>query len=164
MIMMASMLVGVVGAVVPMIGRHTDGHRIRVAHAGMLAVMTAMVLCGMQTWLAVVSSITLVALALYVTTELSDRSRGIPCAVDLTAMAVLFMLVPTGGGHASMSGTMSMPQPMHHGSAIDPRLFALVVLGCWVTTTVVISRKNSLGKRAAIGSALMVLGMTPIAL
>ena len=91
----AAMLVGAVGAVMPMWRAHGTDCRVRIAHGAMAVSMVAMMIPGAPAWIHLLEGGVLVALALFVTGETMHRRTAVPCAVDLTAMGVLLLLAPT---------------------------------------------------------------------
>jgi uncharacterized membrane protein len=91
----AAMLVGAVGAVVPMWRAHGTDCRVRVAHGAMAVSMVAMMIPGLPAGIHLLEGAVLIGLAVFVTGETMHRRTAVPCAVDLTAMGVLLLLAPT---------------------------------------------------------------------
>ncbi|WP_143546768.1 DUF5134 domain-containing protein [Rhodococcus sp. 06-235-1A] len=153
------MALGAVGAVLPLIGRRNHTGRARWAHLCMGTVMAAMVAFGNDPSVALVSILALVAAAVHVTADRPNRTRSIPCAVDLTCMAVLLMMLPPTQAHAEPQSSMRQ----QHGVEADPRIFAALLLAGWLAVTIHLLRTNPPGRRVTAGSALMILGMAPMA-
>jgi hypothetical protein len=134
----------------------------------MAASMVAMMIPGVPDWIHLLEGGLLVALALFVTGETMHRRTAIPCAVDLTAMGVLLLLAPTA---APMPATpASVPQGHHHGGAgLSTGWLPVVILVCWALIALHLFRSTPRPERrsgvttAAAGSALMILGMAPMA-
>ena len=91
----AAMLVGAVGAMVPMWRAHGTDCRVRIAHGAMAVSMVAMMIPGLPAGIHLLEGAVLIALAVFVTGETMHRRTAVPCAVDLTAMGVLLLLAPT---------------------------------------------------------------------
>jgi hypothetical protein len=96
------------------------------------------------------------------------RRTAVPCAVDLTAMGVLLLLAPTSAPAPAASAPVLSGH--HHGGAgISTGLLPLLVLVCWALLTLHLFRSTPRRERrsgvrtAAAGSALMILGMAPMA-
>jgi hypothetical protein len=164
----AAMFVGAVGAVMPMWRSHGTDCRVRIAHGAMAASMVAMMIPGVPDWIHLLEGGLLVALAVFVTGETMHRRTAIPCAVDLTAMGVLLLLAPTA---APVPATpASVPQGHHHGGAgLSTGWLPVVILACWALIALHLFRSTPRPERrsgvttAAAGSALMILGMAPMA-
>lgn len=164
----AAMLVGAVGAVMPMWRAHGTDCRVRIAHGAMAVSMVAMMIPGAPAWIHLLEGGVLIALALFVTGETMHRRTAVPCAVDLTAMGVLLLLAPTA---APMPGASASVPPGHHhgGAGISTGWLPVVVLVCWALVALHLFRSTPPRERrsgvrtAAAGSALMILGMTPMA-
>ena len=161
MVMTVLMALGAVGAVLPVIGRRNHTGRVRWAHLCMGTVMAAMVVFGMDPSVALISILVLVVAALHVTTDRPNKTRSIPCAVDLTCMAVLMMMLPTVHSHSHSEPQSSTRH--QHGVEADPRIIAALVLVGWMAVTIYLLRTNPPGRRVTAGSALMILGMAPMA-
>ncbi|AII08366.1 DUF5134 domain-containing protein [Rhodococcus opacus] len=164
----AAMLVGAVGAVMPMWRAHGTDCRVRIAHGAMAVSMVAMMIPGAPAWIHLLEGGVLIALALFVTGETMHRRTAVPCAVDLTAMGVLLLLAPTA---APMPGASASVPPGHHhgGAGIPTGWLPVVVLVCWALVALHLFRSTPPRERrsgvrtAAAGSALMILGMAPMA-
>ncbi|WP_415972378.1 DUF5134 domain-containing protein [Rhodococcus sp. 077-4] len=154
------MALGAVGAVLPLIGRRNHTGRVRWAHLCMGTVMAAMVAFGTNPSVVLISIFALVAAAVHVTAHRPNRTRSIPCAVDLTCMAVLLMMLAPMHSHSEPQ-TATQHQ---HGTASDPRIAAVLLLMGWMAVTIQLLRKNPPGRRVTAGSALMILGMAPMVL
>ncbi|MFF2112676.1 hypothetical protein CJ179_46230 [Rhodococcus sp. ACS1] len=170
----AAMFVGAVGALVPMWRAHGTDCRVRIGHGAMAVSMVAMMIPGVPTGIHLLGGAVLIALAVFVTGETMHRRTAIPCAVDLTAMGVLLLLAPTSAPAPAASapgpGPGQAPSGHHHGGAgISTGWLPLVVLVCWALLTLHLFRstprreRRSGVKTAAAGSALMILGMAPMA-
>ncbi|OZE81240.1 hypothetical protein CH305_10695 [Rhodococcus sp. 15-649-2-2] len=159
MVMTVLMALGAVGAVLPLLGRGSHTGRVRSAHLCMGTVMAAMVVFGTDPSMALISILALVAAAVHVTADRPNRTRSIPCAVDLTCMAVLLMMLPPTHSHAEPQSSMRH----QHGVEADPRIIAALLLVGWMAVTIHLLRTNPPGRRVTAGSALMVLGMAPMA-
>ncbi|WP_370182325.1 hypothetical protein [Rhodococcus wratislaviensis] len=164
----AAMLVGAVGAVMPMWRAHGTDCRVRIAHGAMAVSMVAMMIPGAPAWIHLLEGGVLIALALFVTGETMHRRTAVPCAVDLTAMGVLLLLAPTAAPMPAASA--SVPPGHHHGGAgISTGWLPVVVLVCWALVAMHLFRSTPPRERrsgvrtAAAGSALMILGMAPMA-
>ncbi|TQC43745.1 hypothetical protein EEB14_41185 [Rhodococcus sp. WS4] len=164
----AAMLVGAVGAVMPMWRAHGTDCRVRIAHGAMAVSMVAMMIPGAPAWIHLIEGCVLIALALFVTGETMHRRTAVPCAVDLTAMGVLLLLAPTAAPMPVASA--SVPPGHHHGGAgISTGWLPVVVLVCWALVALHLFRSTPPRERrsgvrtAAAGSALMILGMAPMA-
>ncbi|MFD6058859.1 DUF5134 domain-containing protein [Rhodococcus wratislaviensis] len=164
----AAMLVGAVGAVMPMWRAHGTDCRVRIAHGAMAVSMVAMMIPGAPAWIHLLEGGVLIALALFVTGETMHRRTAVPCAVDLTAMGVLLLLAPTAAPMPAASA--SVPPGHHHGGAgISTGWLPVVVLVCWALVALHLFRSTPPRERrsgvrtAAAGSALMILGMAPMA-
>ncbi|RZL82917.1 MAG: hypothetical protein EOP32_09565 [Rhodococcus sp. (in: high G+C Gram-positive bacteria)] len=164
----AAMLVGAVGAVMPMWRAHGTDCRVRIAHGAMAVSMVAMMIPGAPEWIHLLEGGVLIALALFVTGETMHRRTAVPCAVDLTAMGVLLLLAPTAAPMPAASA--SVPPGHHHGGAgISTGWLPVVVLVCWALLALHLFRSTPPRERrsgvrtAAAGSALMILGMAPMA-
>ncbi|MBV6757661.1 hypothetical protein [Rhodococcus opacus] len=162
----ATMFVGAVGALVPMWRAHGTNCRVRIAHAAMALSMVAMMIPGMPAGIHLLEGAVLIGLAVFVTGETMHRRTAVPCAVDLTAMGVLLLLAPTSA--ATPAASAPAPSGHHHGGAgISTGWLPLVVLVCWALLTLHLYRSAPRRERpgvkfAAAGSALMILGMTPM--
>lgn len=154
------MALGAVGAVLPLLGRGGHTGRVRWAHLCMGIVMAAMVTYGTDPSTALISVLALVAAAVHVTADRSNRTRSIPCAVDLTCMAVLLMMLPPMHSHTEPRASTRH----QHGVEVDPRIFAALLLVGWMAVTLHLLRTNPPGRRVTAGSALMILGMAPMAM
>ncbi|MEW1933818.1 DUF5134 domain-containing protein [Rhodococcus sp. NPDC079359] len=159
MVMTVLMALGAVGAVLPLLGRGKHTGRVRWAHLCMGIVMAAMVAFGTDPSMALISILALVAVAVHVTADVPNRTRSIPCAVDLTCMAVLLMMLPPMHSHAESQSTTRH----RHGVEADPRIIAALLLVGWMAVTIHLLRTNPPGRRVTAGSALMILGMAPMA-
>jgi hypothetical protein len=166
----AAMLVGAVGAVVPMWRAHGTDCRVRIAHGAMAVSMVAMMIPGVPAGIHLLEGAVLIALAVFVTGETMHRRTAVPCAVDLTAMGVLLLLAPTSAPAPVASASGPAPSGHHHGGAgISTGWLPLLVLVCWALLTLHLFRstprreRRSGVKTAAAGSALMILGMAPMA-
>ncbi|QSE92528.1 hypothetical protein JWS13_29935 [Rhodococcus pseudokoreensis] len=163
----AAMFVGAVGALVPMWRSHGTDCRVRIAHGAMALSMVAMMIPGMPAGIHLLEGAVLIGLAVFVTGETMHRRTAIPCAVDLTAMGVLLLLAPMSA--ATPAASAPAPSGHHHGGAgISTGWLPLVVLVCWALSTLYLfrstpRRERSGVKTAAAGSALMILGMAPMA-
>ncbi|MGW5147811.1 DUF5134 domain-containing protein [Rhodococcus koreensis] len=163
----AAMIVGAVGALVPMWRAHGTDCRVRIAHGAMAVSMVAMMLPGMPAGIHLLEGVVLIALAVFVTGETMHRRTAVPCAVDLTAMGVLLLLAPMSA--AAPAASAPAPSGHHHGGGgISTGWLPLVVLVCWALLTLYLfrstpRRERSGVKTAAAGSALMILGMAPMA-
>ncbi|MFC9840925.1 DUF5134 domain-containing protein [Rhodococcus sp. NPDC127530] len=162
----AAMLVGAVGAVVPMWRAHGTDCRVRIAHGAMAVSMVAMMIPGVPAGIHLLEGAVLIALAVFVTGETMHRRTAVPCAVDLTAMGVLLLLAPT----SAPAPAAPVPPGHHHGGAgISTGWLPLLVLVCWALLTLHLFRSTPRRERrsgvrtAAAGSALMILGMAPMA-
>ncbi|MGV8873710.1 MAG: DUF5134 domain-containing protein [Rhodococcus sp. (in: high G+C Gram-positive bacteria)] len=153
------MALGAVGAVLPLIGRRNHTGRVWWAHLCMGTVMAAMVVFGMDPSMALVSILVLVAAAVHVTADRQNRTRSVPCAVDLTCMAVLLMMLPPIHSHLESRSSIR-----HHHGVADPRILAALLLVGWMAVTIHLLRTNPPGRRVTAGSALMILGMAPMSL
>lgn len=158
MVMTVLMALGAVGAVLPLVGRRSHTGRVRWAHLCMGIVMAAMVVFGTDPAVALISILALVAAAVHVTADRPNSTRSIPCAVDLTCMGVLLMLLPSMHSHADSQVSIRHP----HGVGADPRIFAALLLMGWMAVTIHLLRTNPPGRRVTAGSALMILGMAPM--
>ncbi|MCQ4118914.1 hypothetical protein [Rhodococcus tibetensis] len=166
----AAMLVGAVGAVVPMWRAHGTDCRVRIAHGAMAVSMVAMMIPGVPAGIHLLEGAVLIALAVFVTGETMHRRTAVPCAVDLTAMGVLLLLAPTSASAPAASAPVPVPSGHHHGGAgISTGWLPLLVLVCWALLTLHLFRSTARRehgsgvKTAATGSALMILGMAPMA-
>ncbi|MFC0450531.1 DUF5134 domain-containing protein [Rhodococcus jostii] len=164
----AAMVVGAVGAVMPMWRAHGPDCRVRIAHGAMAVSMVAMMIPGAPAWIHLLEGGVLIALALFVTCETMHRRTAVPCAVDLTAMGVLLLLAPTAAPMPAASA--SVPPGHHHGGAgISTGWLPVAVLVCWALLALHLFRSTPPRERrsgvrtAAAGSALMILGMAPMA-
>ncbi|MFD7009916.1 DUF5134 domain-containing protein [Rhodococcus jostii] len=164
----AAMLVGAVGAIVPMWRAHGTDCRVRIAHGAMAVSMVAMMIPGVPAGIHLLGGAVLIALAVFVTGETMHRRTAVPCAVDLTAMGVLLFLAPTSAPAPAASAPV--PSGHHHGGAgFSTGLLPLLVLVCWALLTLHLFRSTPRRERrsgvrtAAAGSALMILGMAPMA-
>ncbi|MDH6288330.1 DUF5134 domain-containing protein [Rhodococcus sp. NM-2] len=162
----AAMLVGAVGAMVPMWRAHGTDCRVRIAHGSMAVSMVAMMIPGLPAGIHLLGGAVLIALAVFVTGETMHRRTAVPCAVDLTAMGVLLFLAPT----SAPAPAASAPSGHHHGGAgISTGWLPLLVLVCWALLTLHLFRSTPRRERrsgvrtATAGSALMILGMAPMA-
>ena len=162
----AAMLVGAVGAMVPMWRAHGTDCRVRIAHGAMAVSMVAMMIPGLPAGIHLLEGAVLIALAVFVTGETMHRRTAVPCAVDLTAMGVLLLLAPTSAPAPAASASSGH----HHGGAgISTGWLPLLVLVCWALLTLHLFRSTPRRERrsgvrtAAAGSALMILGMAPMA-
>ncbi|PQP15753.1 DUF5134 domain-containing protein [Rhodococcus opacus] len=164
----AAMLVGAVGAVVPMWRAHGTDCRVQIAHGAMAVSMVAMMIPGLPAGIHLLEGAVLIALAVFVTGETMHRRTAVPCAVDLTAMGVLLLLAPTSA--PAPAATAPATAGHHHGGAgISTGWLPLIVLVCWALLTLHLFRSTPRRERrsgvrtAATGSALMILGMAPMA-
>ncbi|MFC9362255.1 DUF5134 domain-containing protein [Rhodococcus sp. NPDC057014] len=164
----AAMVVGAVGALVPMWRAHGTDCRVRIAHGAMAVSMVAMLIPGVPAGIHFLEGAVLIGLAVFVTGETMHRRTAVPCAVDLTAMGVLLLLAPTSA--PAPAGAAPAPSGHHHGGAgISTGWLPLAVLVCWALLTLYLFRstprreRRSGVKTAAAGSALMILGMAPMA-
>ncbi|SED03214.1 DUF5134 domain-containing protein [Rhodococcus koreensis] len=164
----AAMFIGAVGALVPMWRAHGTDCRVRIAHGAMALSMIAMMIPAVPAGIHLLGGAVLIALAVFVTGETMHRRTAVPCAVDLTAMGVLLLLAPMSAPAAAASAPA--PSGHHHGGAgISTGWLPLVVLVCWALLTLCLFRstprreRRSGVKTAAAGSALMILGMAPMA-
>ena len=162
----AAMLVGAVGAMVPMWRANGTDCRVRIAHGAMAVSMVAMMIPGLPAGIHLLEGAVLIALAVFVTGETMHRRTAVPCAVDLTAMGVLLLLAPTSAPAPAASASSGH----HHGGAgISTGWLPLLVLVCWALLTLHLFRSTPRRERrsgvraAAAGSALMILGMAPMA-
>lgn len=165
----AAMLVGAVGAVVPMWWAHGTDCRVRIAHGAMAVSMVVMMIPGLPAGIHLLEGAVLIGLAVFVTGETMHRRTAVPCAVDLTAMGVLLLLAPT----SAPASTASAPAPSGHrhgGAGISTSWLPVVVLVCWALVALHLFRSTPPRERrsgvrtAAAGSALMILGMAPMAI
>ncbi|MFF1946277.1 hypothetical protein ACFVWF_29550 [Rhodococcus qingshengii] len=152
------MAVGTAGAALPVVSRCALPSRVRTAHLAMVSTMAGMLIVGMSTWWAVLSSVVLVGAALYVTGEGQNLSRCVPCAVDLTAMAVLLLLMPATHG---VGTNLSHSQ---HGIGVGSRGVAFLVLAGWAAFTLCRSLQRRVNGKSATGTALMIIGMASVAI
>jgi hypothetical protein len=164
----AAMLVGAVGAVVPMWRAHGTDCRVRVAHGAMAVSMVAMMIPGLPAGIHLLEGAVLIGLAVFVTGETMHRRTAVPCAVDLTAMGVLLLLAPTSAPTPAASASVT-PGHHHGGAGISAGWLPVVVLVCWALVALHLFRSTPPRERrsgvrtAAAGSALMILGMAPMA-
>ena len=158
MVMTVLMTLGAVGAALPLLGRRDHTGRVRWAHLCMGTVMAAMVVFGTDPSVALISILALVAVAVHVTADRPNRTRSVPCAVDLTCMAVLLMMLPPMHSHADPQASTRH----RHGVEADPRIIAALLLVGWMAVTIHLLRTNPPGRRVTAGSALMILGMAPM--
>ena len=165
----AAMFVGAVGALVPMWRAHGTDCRVQIAHGAMALSMVAMMIPGVPAGIHLLEGAVLIGLAVFVTGETMHRRTAIPCAVDLTAMGVLLLLAPMSATTpAASAASAPTPSGHHHGGAgISTGWLPLVVLVCWALLTLHLYRSTPRRERpgvkfAAAGSALMILGMTPM--
>lgn len=167
----AAMFVGAVGALVPMWRAHGTDCRVQIGHGAMALSMVAMMIPGVPAGIHLLEGAVLIGLAVFVTGETMHRRTAIPCAVDLTAMGVLLLLAPMSATTpAASAASAPTPSGHHHGGAgISTGWLPLVVLVCWALSTLYLFRstprreRRSGVKTAAAGSALMILGMAPMA-
>ncbi|QSE90632.1 DUF5134 domain-containing protein [Rhodococcus pseudokoreensis] len=167
-------LAGVVGAALPLILPRGRLLRIQVAHLAMTLAMAAMWLPGASAgWATAGMACLLIALAMWVTADVVDRSAAVSCAVDLTAMAIILLFVsphtPDTGG--------ALPPHLHqeslhgHGlssGATTSTWLGLLVLACWAAIALYphIARRGATDRRTTIATAsaaLMLTGMAPMA-
>ena len=170
----AAMFVGAVGTLVPMWRAHGADCRVRIGHGAMAVSMVAMMVPAVPAGIHLLGGAVLIALAVFVTGETMHRRTAVPCAVDLTAMGVLLLLAPTSAPAPAASapgpgpGPGPAPSGHHHGGAgISTGWLPLIVLVCWALLTLHLYRSTPRRERpgvkfAAAGSALMILGMTPM--
>ncbi|MBY6412845.1 hypothetical protein HQ346_14250 [Rhodococcus sp. BP-252] len=163
MVMTVSMIAGVAGAVVLALAGGKASRPVRAAHLVMVVVMVGMVIVEMAVWWSVLSAAVLALTAMSVTREGQDRWGGIACAVDLTAMAALLLMVPAPPREVS-----GLPHSNHgrgHGLGLEPRLAAAVILVGWLIFTLRHERTAGPSGKVATGGALaMIVGMIPMAL
>ncbi|OZC58052.1 hypothetical protein CH276_24190 [Rhodococcus sp. 06-470-2] len=162
MLMTGAMILGAIGAVLPVVGHRSRTGRIRVAHLCMGVVMLVMAMFGMDAAIAIPAGLALVVAALYVTGSISPTSPSGPCVVDLTCMAVLLLLMPSLHTHSATDAGSAAP--MHrHGAGLDPRIAVLVLLVAWIALTITMLHRRRSERPVAAGSLLMIFGMAPVA-
>lgn len=160
-VMNALMLIGAIGAGAGLLGEGAPTGRIRWAHLVMVVVMVAMLVAGMSPMMLLASGMVLVATAWIVTGERVDRRVALPCALDLTAMGVLFLMASVPSTPVGAIGSA----PAHnHQSSSDPRLAIATVLVGWCALTVDLHRRRQFhDARSMAGTGAMMVGMLPLA-
>ncbi|MFC9356216.1 hypothetical protein ACFTZB_06480 [Rhodococcus sp. NPDC057014] len=116
----------------------------------------------------------LIALAMWVTGEMADRSIALPCAADLTAMAVILLFVAPASTNSAALPTHAHRLSHDHAESLgrtmmDPSIWlGPLVLTCWAAIVLypVLARRRPIGNQAKVAVAsglLMLTGMAPMA-
>ncbi|MFC9904522.1 hypothetical protein ACFVJ3_30735 [Rhodococcus sp. NPDC127593] len=171
------MFVGLVGAALPLFWGQCRTLEVWVAHLAMVVVMATMFIPGGSAgWVSVVAGCVLLALAMWVTSDIADRSTALPCAADLTAMSLILVFVSP-----AMASADAVPRSDddyqtsfhdHHvagGATTITSWLGPLVLMCWagiVLFPLFARRREPTGRHANITAAsgiLMLTGMVPMA-
>ena len=168
-------IIGIVGAALPLFRERGRRRRVWVAHLVMVVVMAAMFIPGGTAgWVSVGAGCLLIALAMWVTADSPDRSTALPCAADLTAMALIMLFVSpalsysdgaprSNGQHASLHQHQLVGGPTTAITWLGP-----LVLTCWAAIELypLLSRRGPVGRQAKVTVAsgiMMLTGMVPMA-
>jgi hypothetical protein len=156
----ALMAAGAVGAILPLVTQRAMSRAMTIAHGSMAVLMVLMVVTHVPQWIYLIAALGLLGQAFHmVGCTNGSRARRL-CTVDLTAMGALLLAMPS-------SGTSGVSSLGHHHTASSTQLpwGSAIVLVCWfaATTLVAISDRPQARRGATIGSVLMILGMTPMA-
>ncbi|WP_156517734.1 hypothetical protein [Rhodococcus sp. LB1] len=172
------MVVGLVGAALPLFCGQCRTLEVWVAHLAMVVVMATMFIPGgCAGWVSVLAGCVLLALAMWVTSDIADRSTALPCAADLTAMSLILVFVSPTVSYSDAVPRLDDSYPgslhAHHlaGGATTTITSWLgpLVLMCWagiVLYPLFARRREPTGRHAKITAAsgiLMLTGMVPIA-
>ena len=156
----ALMVAGAVGAILPLVTHRAMSRSMAIAHCSMAVLMVIMVVTHVPQWAYLIAALGLLGQAFHMAGCTAGSRTERLCTVDLTAMGALLLSMPS-------SGTSVVSSLGHHHAASSAQLpwGASIVLVCWLAATALVSVSDRRPSRrgAAIGSVLMILGMTPMA-
>ncbi|MDI9933210.1 hypothetical protein QM588_22570 [Rhodococcus sp. IEGM 1354] len=156
----ALMVVGAVGAFFPLVTQRAMSRSMTIAHCSMAGLMAVMVATHVPQWIYVVAALGLLGQAFHMAGCNAGNRTNRLCTVDLTAMGTLLLSMPS-------SGTSAVSSSGHHHAASSTHLpwAPAVVLACWLAAATLVAASHRRPSRGgvAIGSVLMILGMTPMA-
>ncbi|WP_172652503.1 hypothetical protein [Rhodococcus opacus] len=168
--------VGLVGAALPLFCGQCRTPEVWVAHLAMVVVMATMFVPGGSAgWVSVVAGCVLLALAMWVTSDIADRSATLSCAADLTAMALILLFVSPAMAYSGAvprqdgyQGTLHAHHLAGGATSITSWLGPLVLM-CWagiVLFPFLARGREPTGRHGKITAAsgiLMLTGMVPMA-
>lgn len=156
----ALMAVGVVGALVPLVTLRAMSRPMTIAHGSMAALMTVMVVAHVPQWIYLIAALGLFGQAFHMVGCTAGRRTRRLCTIDLTAMGALLLSMPSSG----IAGVQSAGHH-HAASSVQVPWGPSIVLVCWLLATALaaISDRGPAKRGALIGSVLMIVGMTPMA-
>ncbi|MFF0284212.1 hypothetical protein ACWEQV_26735 [Rhodococcus aetherivorans] len=170
------MFVGLVGAALPLFWGQCRTLEVWVAHLAMVVVMATMFIPGgSAAWVSVVAGCVLLALAMWVTSDIADRWTALSCAADLTAMALILLFVSPAMACSDAVPRQDGYQESLHAHHLAGKAttitswFGPLVLMCWagiVLYPLFARRREPTGRHAKITAAsgiLMLTGMVPMA-
>lgn len=171
------MFAGLVGAALPLFCGRSHTLEVRIAHLAMVVVMATMFIPGGNAeWVSVLAGCVLLALAMWVTSDIADRSTALSCAADLTAMSLILVFVsPAVASSDALPRSDDDYQRSFHdhhlagGATTITSWLGPLVLMCWaviVLFPLFARRREPTGRHPRITAAsgiLMLTGMVPMA-